>query len=88
VAHGSFTTLISETFIERAFSPLWEAGTLLAAGHSMDVVVRDVFLVDDGSCVIRNSIVGASVEGIGEILTMKGRWHIENVSVGVSECLC
>jgi len=54
----------------------------------MDDVVSDEFLVDDGSCVIRNSIVGASVEGIGEILTVEGRWNIEDVSVGVSECLC
>jgi len=54
----------------------------------MDDVVSDVFLVDDGTCVIRNSRVGASVEGIGEILTVKGRWNIEDVSVGVSERFC
>ena len=54
----------------------------------MDGVVRDVFLVDDGSCVILNPIVRAGVEVIGEILTVKGRWNIEDVSVRVSECFC
>jgi len=54
----------------------------------MDDVVGDEILVDDGTCVIRNSIARASVESIGEILTVKGRWNIEDVSIGVSERFC
>ena len=44
--------------------------------------------MDDSSCFIRNCRVGASVEGIGNVLTMKCRWNIEDVSVGILERFC
>jgi len=65
-----------------------EPGTLLASGPSIDGVVSDVFMVDDGSCVIRNSSVGGSVEGIGRILTVKCRWNTGDAPAGASEGRC
>ena len=64
-------------------SIIGEAGTHLAAGLPMSDVVSNKFLVNDSSCLIRNIGVGASVEAIGNILTVKCRWNIEDVSVGL-----
>ena len=60
-----------------------EAGTHLTAGLPAGDVVSNEFLVDDSSCLICNCRVGACVECIGNILTVKCRWNIKDVSVGL-----
>jgi len=62
-----------------------EACIHLTAGVPTSDVVSNEFLMDDGTCLIRNCSVGASVEGIGNILTVKCRWNIEDISVGLLE---
>ena len=64
-------------------SIIGEAGTHLTAGLPTGDVVSNEFLVDDSGCLIRNCSVGPSVECIGNILTVKCWWNIEDVSVGI-----
>ena len=64
-------------------SIIGEADTHLTAGLPMGDVVSNEFLVDDSGCLIRNCSVGPSVECIGNVLTVKCWWNIEDVSVGL-----
>ena len=65
-----------------------EADTHCAAGLPTGDVISNEFLVDDSSCLIHNCRVGAGVEGIANILTVKCRWNIEEVSVGLWKRFC